>query len=129
MDKGKYHPVFAQEFAHIRKQEKPKWHTFSPQMKTIGNEKLLKKWRPEQIVGRCRKDLLPMVSHETIYKYIWKDKQSNGKLYEHLRNSSKKYKKRYGKTDKRGQIPNKTSIETRGILIVNKVKIRFLHSE
>lgn len=123
MDKGKYHPVFAQEFANLRKQEKPKRHTFSPQMKAIVNEKLLKKWSPEQIVGRCNKELLPMVSHETIYKYIWKDKQSNGKLYEHLRNSSKKYKKRYGKTDKRGQIPNKISIETRGIVIDNKERI------
>lgn len=43
-----------------------------------------------------RIDGLPPVSHETIYRYILRDKYRRGKLSMHLRHKHKRYKKRYG---------------------------------
>lgn len=42
---------------------------------------------PEQAVGRLRLEGRPVMSHETIYKWIWKDKKSGGNLWLHLRGS------------------------------------------
>ena len=39
---------------------------------------------PEQVVGRRRREPLPVMSHETIYKWIWMDKILGGNLWEHL---------------------------------------------
>ena len=48
-------------------------------------EKLNLFWSPEQIAGRLRKDHPAMsIHHESIYKFIWKDKRSGGFLYEKL---------------------------------------------
>jgi IS30 family transposase len=70
---------------------------------------LLKKWSPEQVVGYIRRyKLLPRpMSHETIYKYIWRDKRLGGSLWEHLRQSSKIRRKRYKAYDSRGRLVSK----------------------
>ena len=52
------------------------------------------------------------VSHEWIYQSILADKQAGGDLYRHLR-CQKKRRKRYGGYDRRGQLPNRRSIEER----------------
>ena len=82
-------------------------------MKSLIDSHLINKRSPEQIVGICKKNGIDMVSHETIYQYVWQDKKSKGKLFEHLRSRGKKYKSRSIKTDKRGQIIGRKGIETR----------------
>ncbi len=86
-------------------------------------EKIQLKWSPEQISGRMRLDGLSPVSRETIYRYILRDKHNGGKLYLHLRHKHKRYKKRYGSNDRRGQIPNKVSIEERPSVVEDKERI------
>lgn len=71
-----------------------------------------KEWSPEQISGWMKNELDYSVSHERIYQHILQDKQTGGKLYLHLR-CRKKRKKRYGSHDRRGQIPNRVSIDER----------------
>ena len=102
-DKGKYSPKYAQEFADDRKSSKKRRQSFTQEMKKIVKAKLEKYWSPEQIKGRCEHEGVGMVSHESIYQYIWTDKKQGGALYLKLRNSHIKYKKRYGKKDNRGK--------------------------
>ena len=87
----------------------------------------IKYYSPEQIAGRIKldypDDLAMRVSHESVYQYIWEDKKQDGELYKNLRQGRKKHKKRYGKKDNRGVIPNEKSIDERPE-IVNK-KERF----
>jgi len=64
-----------------------------------------------------------MVSHESIYQYIWTNKKQGGDLYVKFRNRHIKYKKRYCKKDNRGIIPNKKSINQRSEIINNKLRI------
>jgi len=81
-------------------------------------------YSPEQVAGRIQLDYPDdkemRISHESIYQYIWKDKKNNGKLWKCLRQNRKKRKKRYGKKDCRGIIPNKISIENRPKEVDNK---------
>lgn len=78
---------------------------------------------PEQISGHLRKEFNIHISHETIYQYILADKAKGGDLYKHLRHASKKKRKRYGSHDKRGQIPNRMSIDKRPEIVDSKERI------
>ncbi|MDP1969546.1 MAG: IS30 family transposase, partial [Methylobacter sp.] len=75
-------------------------------------------WSPEQVSGK----LEITISHERIYQPIWADKQCGGTLYQHLRHSNKKRKKRYGSKDKRGQIRNRISIDERPEIVAQKTR-------
>jgi IS30 family transposase len=76
-------------------------------------ERLCKQDSPEQICGRLALENKLTVSHETIYEYVYRDKKAGGELYKKLRFGHKKRRKRLGKNDKRGKIPNKTMIAER----------------
>ncbi len=60
---------------------------------------LRQRWSPEQITGRRRLDRLPVMSHETIYLWIWRDKRAGGSLWRYLRGACKRRRKRYGRHD------------------------------
>lgn len=78
-----------------------------------GVENLLRQeWSPEQISGRLKKEQDLRISHEWIYQHVLADKRAGGDLYKHLR-CQKKRRKRYGKYDRRGKLPNCRSIEER----------------
>ena len=51
------------------------------------------------------------ISHETIYRYIWKDRHEGGDWYTHLRQSPKQRRKRYGTYERRGVMAGKRPIE------------------
>lgn len=86
-------------------------------------EKLKLYWSPEQISGRMRVDKIESISHESIYQYILKDKRNDGTLYQYLRHKNKRYKKRYGSNERRGNILNKVSIEDRPNIVNKKNRI------
>lgn len=69
---------------------------------------------PEQICLRLKQDRPDQaVSHEWIYRFIAAEKQGGGELYTHLRHRRKRYRKRYGSHDRRGQLRNRVSITER----------------
>jgi IS30 family transposase len=110
---GAYRSDLAQRKYELRKSKKNHILRLDPDMKTMIDKLLVQKLSPEQIVGICRKDGTDMVSHETIYRYIWLDKKNKGTLYKNLRSQGKKYKSRSLKTDKRGQITGRKDIQER----------------
>ena len=89
----------------------------------IINEKLHLQWSPEQISGWLKKQGRESVSHETIYKYIWRNKKKGGSLYRQLRHNGKKYNKRSKGTAGRGCIPNRVDIDQRPALVEEKRRI------
>lgn len=74
---------------------------------------IIKDWSPEQIVGHLKAEGKPTISHESIYQFTWKDKANGGQLWKHLRQSSKKRRKRYGAYDSRGRVASKRHISER----------------
>ena len=67
----------------------------------------------EQIVGYCKKHGIDMVSHETLYQWIWADKKSGGTLHTHLRHRGRRHHKRGLSRKRRGIIPNRVDISER----------------
>ena len=54
-------------------------------------ETLIRKgFSPEQIVGRSKLEDQPVMSHETIYRWIWTDKRCGGTLWKNLRGARKR---------------------------------------
>jgi IS30 family transposase len=78
----------------------------------VVEEKLEQEWSPEQVSGWLKKHQGIEISHEWIYQYILAEKRAGGHLYTHLRCHARR-RKRYGKYDRRGKLPNRTSIEER----------------
>ena len=77
---------------------------------------LLMQWSPEQISYALKAngwDGVP--SHEWIYQYVADDKRNKGKLYKHLRQGRKRYRK--GKRTKGPAIKNAVSIDERPAII------------
>jgi len=83
-------------------------------------EKLQFGLSPEQIVGECKNKNIPMVSTESIYKWIWKDKEKGGEWYKYLRTGHKQKRKRYGKKDNRGLLKDIKRIDLRPKQVENK---------
>lgn len=122
-DKRSYHGKRAHEHSCDRKNDWLHKKKFTPAMEKCIRDKLGKKWSPEQITGRCKAEGTPMMSHESIYQYIWKDKSLGGNLWKHLRHGHKKYRKRYGSKDNRGQIQNRINISQRPDIVNQKQRI------
>ena len=78
---------------------------------------------PEQIVGRRRSQGQRVMSHETIYKWIWADKRRGGSLWRHLRGAQKQRRKRYRSYDSRGRLAGKKIIETRPAVVGRRKRI------
>ena len=85
-------------------------------------EKIKEKWSPEQISGWLKRIQI-YISHERIYQILLENKRKGGKLYKHLRRSNRKRKKRYGSPDRRGQIPDRVSIDKRPKVVDTKTRI------
>ena len=71
---GSYSMELAQRKADRRKQQKHRKEVLTPAMRKRIIKLLKKGFSPEQIVGRSRLEGIAMVSHETIYRWIWEDK-------------------------------------------------------
>ena len=67
---------------------------------------------PEQVSGWLARRHLLRISHETIYRHIWRDKRAGGDLWQRLRQRPK-YRKRYGTYEKRGRLTGKRHISER----------------
>lgn len=113
-----YRPYQADEMAYDRQCEayssRIAWQTWQEVERLLRQE-----WSPEQIAGRLKLEQQPSVSHECIYLYVYAEKRRGGTLHRHLR-SQKKQRKRYGGYVRRGQIPNRTSIDQRPKIVANK---------
>lgn len=78
---------------------------------------------PEQVAAYLLEHRGISLHHETIYQMIYADKKDGGTLYKQLRIMSKKYRKRYGSYDSRGQIKNRVSIDDRPSVVDSKERI------
>ena len=64
----------------------------------------------------------PTVSHEWSHQHILQDKRRGGTLYPRPRRQ-KKRKKRHGTHERRGQLPNKVSIEERPAIVERRERL------
>lgn len=91
---------------------------------TLIEDKLRLQWSPEQISGWMKLHYGDKaVSHETIYRHVWKDKRQGGYLYKELRHHGKKYNKRGRGKAGRGCIPGRIDIGERPAIVGEKSRL------
>ena len=114
---GVYNYELAQRKYETRLKFRGRKPVFTKEMKDIVISLLEEGYSPEQIKGRSNVEGFAMVSHETIYRWIWDDKRKKGTLYQSLRRKGKKYNKRGNTHAGRGCIPNRIDIEERPSIV------------
>lgn len=119
---------YKNELAHRkykrRMNQRPHSTIFTEEMKSKVRYLITRKqYSPEQIVGRCSLEGMPMVSHETIYRWIYDCKRHGDmEMANNLRRRCRKYSKRANRTKSRGIIPNRRDISERPEVVDRKVR-------
>ncbi len=114
-----YRPKQAQRLACQRRQfSADNARKISARHWLLIENKLREDWSPEQAAG-----VTGLASTETIYRHVYEDKRTGGDLHTHLR-CQKKRRKRYGSgQDRRGRIPNRTSISERPAVVDARTRL------
>ena len=110
---GRYRAFTAQERADGRRSRARRNGRFSAEDFALVEEMLRRQRSPEQIAGHLRPARQLAISHETVYRHVWRDKKQGGTLHTHLRGARKKRRKRYGAYDSRGRLSGKRLISER----------------
>jgi len=127
---GEYLAMNAERKTQQRHQQKAKQICFTEVLKKqVTQELLADKWSPELIRGNAWRENRFMVSHETIYKWIWACKHGNKRkdadykqLYQALKHGKRK-RKRGNRKDSRGLIPNRTGIDMRPKIVAKRKRL------
>lgn len=114
---GKYSAKQAHEYACERKDRFFVYRKFDKNCRVFVEKHLRELWSPEQIVGYCQVNNIPMVSIERIYQHIRSDKENGGELYKFTRHRLKHRKRPVGK---HYPIANRVSIEERPQVVNDK---------
>jgi len=113
LPKGGYRPASADRIALSRCRRRSRIERLSPLSAHI-DDHLAMGWSPEQIVGRLRLEgSQHRVSHESIYRYIYRPKVRPKKLYRYLPRAKATRARRYFKR-RRAPLPGRRSIHERG---------------
>jgi len=116
-----YRPGQADQLAKERCLKKIR-RPISEQTWLLVESKLRLDWSPEQISGWLTKNDQGSVSHEQIYQHVYAEQRAGGALYKHLR-CQKKRRKRSGKYDHRGIIPDRKSIDERPVIVEQRQRL------
>lgn len=125
-----YNAEKAWKKTQARHRSKPKAQRFTQEMKDqIFDWMRIERLTPELIYAKACTAQIEMVSHETIYTWIWEMKKSNRRedrkyktLYRYLKHG-KRRQKRGRIRDSRGIIPERTSIEKRPKIVEKRKRI------
>src|ERR1700749_4690928 len=110
---GRYRAFTAQDRTNGRRSRSRRNLRFTAEDFALVDELLRRQWSPEQAAGHLRRAGQLSISHETIYRHVWRDKRGGGLLYTHLRGARKRRRKRYGAYDSRGRLAGKRMIAER----------------
>jgi IS30 family transposase len=114
----KYDAIFAHKKYLARKKNRIKRSKLeiSPGLKLYVVTKILcEQWSPEQISRslRIKSGGKSVLSHETIYLFIYSEQGKKLKLYQHLRRKKKPHRQPFGQRKRRHFIKQRTSIHRR----------------
>jgi len=110
---GGYRSARAHQRAHARRYRSRRNSQFARAQWVQVEALLQQEWSPEQISGHLALTRELAISHETIYRHVWRDLKAGGTLHLHLRCARKQCRKRYGRYDSRGRLAGKRLISER----------------
>lgn len=126
-DRGKYRADVAQRLSDERKHKKHKGKLDKhPNLKEYVVSKLKEEWSPNIIAGKLKQKIdcfETIVSHETIYQYIYEKDADYQRLYRYLKQGRKKRQKRYWRKNRKNLcIPERKSVHLRPEIIKEKTR-------
>jgi IS30 family transposase len=120
---GGYRSARAHEQAGARRKRSRRNRRFGKAQLCRVERLLREKWSPEQVSGHLARSGELSISHETIYRHVWRDLRQGGTLHLHLRCARKKCRKRYGRYDSRGRLAGKRLIGERPVSVEKRQRI------
>ena len=120
---GWYRAGRAHQRAHARRYRSRRNSQFGRAQWKRVEELLKEKWSPEQVSGHLALTGELLISHETIYRHVWRDRKKGGRLHQHLRCAQKQCRKRYGRHDSRGRLAGKRMIGERPASVEKRRRI------
>jgi IS30 family transposase len=123
-----YDPVIAHQMALKRQNNHSKSSKLdlSPGLKEYVIDKLRNQdWSPQQIAGKLKELSLgkTIISHETIYQFIYSEEGRRLKLWLNLRRKHKPLRQPYGARKKRINIPDRTPIHFRDGSVEDRLEV------
>ena len=110
---GGYRSTRAHERAVARRKRSRRNQQFGPAEMSRVEALLRQQWSPAQVAGHLRRQGEFCISHETIYRHVWRDLRRGGTLHVQLRGAPEQRRKRYGRHDSRGRLAGKRHISER----------------
>ena len=110
---GDYRPLRAHNMYLERKANNRPPSKRTPEMEAFIRDHLEKKWSPEQIKGHCKRNGIDMVSHESIYQFIYHRTYKGEFLHYFLRRKVRKRKDRKSLKPRRSLTENRPMIADR----------------
>lgn len=110
---ARYSPDKAHSYAVARRRRSRRNSHFSPDEWILVEHLVALDWSPEQVAGWLGLHGLLSISYETIYLRVWRDKRAGGDLWTHMRQATKRRRKRYRSHDSRGRVAGKRHISER----------------
>ncbi|HYG12009.1 MAG TPA: IS30 family transposase [Pyrinomonadaceae bacterium] len=120
---GHYRASTAQERTNGRRSRSRRNQRFSADDFMLIDGLLCRQWSPEQVSRHLGRLGYLDISHETIYRHIWRDKRAGGLLYTHLRGARKRRRKRYGSYDSRGILAGKRLISEQPAAVETRCQV------
>jgi IS30 family transposase len=120
---GGYRPFKASHRTRGRRSRSRRNARIGPETWATVERYLALDWSPEQVAGFLRAEGILRISHESIYVHVWHDKAAGGGLWRHLRQATKKRRKRYGAYDSRGKVAGKRHISERPAAVEDRVEV------
>jgi len=86
--------TLSKERARLTVRKRPKLSQMDSATKSVIEKAFEARMSPEQVSKFVNYEFGISISHQTLYRHIWRDRQKSGMLYLHLRRRGKKYKVR-----------------------------------
>jgi len=117
---GFYNSMFANMQYRSRRKKCHPDKKIKHSLQDFVEDKIKRRWSPEQISGYAKLHDLFHVSHETIYHHIYDDRQCGGDLYGYLRRRGRKYKSKLSRFKYQNSKP---SIHSRPDIVNDRIRI------
>lgn len=110
---GRYRVEKADSYARARRRRSRRGSHFKPEEMVQVHRLLGRKWSPEQISGRLRKEGSLRIGTSTIYRWLARDKALGGTSWVRTRQLAHRYRKGYRVKDLRGKMSGKMPLSER----------------
>ena len=126
---GRYRPDKADSYARTRRWKSRRGTQFDAAQTELVYSLVRRKWSPEQISMRLRKQGRLSMGVMTIYRQLAKEKAQGGVSWLQLRQLSHRYRKGYRVVDRRGRMQGKRPISARPAVVDNRSEVGHLEGD